>query len=73
MRLLRLRKLLRLHRWAVVARRGTHGFERWSWHLTHRGADKRLEYYRMIDATRDVPLWLWPGPMAADLPVGRPK
>jgi hypothetical protein len=65
---MRLRNLLRVRRWALVARVGAHQFHVWSWHLTYGGAVRRRTYHRTLSAGRDASLWVYPWRKLDDLP-----
>jgi hypothetical protein len=65
---MRLRNLLRLRRWALVAQVGRRKYEVWSWHLTYTAAVNRRRYHHMIHATRDTALWVYSRRRLDDLP-----
>jgi hypothetical protein len=56
---MRLRNLLRLRRWALVAQTGRRQFQVRSWHLTYSGAVNRRKGQQLTHADRATALWVY--------------
>lgn len=65
---MKLRNLLRLRRWALVARAGHRTYQVWSWHLTYDGARRKRHVHRRTHDGADTALWVYPWHKLDDLP-----